>query len=288
MLRWVTGSHPGKAATTKRTSEEVKESKRKYETKRTRAFKQTLLTGRPWLEYRKDDDKMFCKACQFCEKENKFVEGCDNFRIDTIQAHEVSKPHLACVKVWDNSVSEQRKDMPAVEALCSLKKHELARMNLKFRNAHAIAKHQLSFRTYPILCALDKAKGLDVGNDYNGDKVCRTFVSFIAADMLEETETLIRESPCFSFTCDGSTDFTGDDLESLYIRTSSNGHIKERFFNIGISKSASSEHIHDFVQQSFISAGLQNQWETKLVGFCADGASNMQGNNFDNEYFTFY
>ena len=160
-------------------------------------------------------------------------------------------------------------------------------MSLKFRNARAIAKHQLSFHTHPILCALDKAKGLDVGNDYNGDKAFRTFVSFIAAEMLGETEALLKESPFFSFICNGSTDFTGDDYESLYTRTSLNGHVKERFFNIGIAQSASSEHIHDFVQWSVTAAVLENLWETKLVRFYVDNASNMQGNNFDNECFTF-
>ncbi|WAR25571.1 K1586-like protein, partial [Mya arenaria] len=41
--------------------------------------------------------------------------------------------------------------------------------------------------------------------------------------------------------------------------------------------SASSSDIHGHICETFVKFGLENDFKTKLVGFCSDGASNMQG-----------
>lgn len=51
-----------------------------------------------------------------------------------------------------------------------LKAHEYSRLNILFRNAHAVAKHHLSFRTYTVICKLDKMKGHDIGDSYLNKK----------------------------------------------------------------------------------------------------------------------
>ena len=45
-------------------------------------------------------------------------------------------------------------------------------------------------------------------------------------------------------------------------------------------QSGSALSIHDFIVESFSSSGLDMEFEPKLVGFCSDGESNMQGKWF--------
>ena len=68
----------------------------------------------------------------------------------------------------------------------TLVKADYNRMVIKFRNAHAVAKHRKSFCDYQFLCKLDKAKGLDIGDTYMNDKATATFVRAIANVAREE------------------------------------------------------------------------------------------------------
>lgn len=63
----------------------------------------------------------------------------------------------------------------------------------------------------------------------------------------------------------------GDEYESLYLRTSIDGKIYEKFICLGTSKSACSNDIFNFIKGQF------SMWWHKVIGFCSDGASNMQG-----------
>jgi hypothetical protein len=102
-----------------------------------------------------------------------------------------------------------------------------------FKNAHAVAKHNLSFKTYNVLCALDKSKGIDIGNTYLNDKSCADFIKHIASTEYSNTKQLFQNSPFVSFSCDGTSDFTGDEYESLFLKTSNMGKITERFVSVG-------------------------------------------------------
>ncbi|KAK3083616.1 hypothetical protein FSP39_000304 [Pinctada imbricata] len=75
-------------------------------------------------------------------------------------------------------------------------------------------------------------------------------------------------------SCDGTTDFTGEDLECFYIRICSKGTIEDVFIHIGSPESSSSEDIFNYVMEMFKTNDIDIK---KLVGFTADGASNMQG-----------
>lgn len=58
----------------------------------------------------------------------------------------------------------QMSNIVAGQTLIRMKESERAKMNILFRNAHFVAKHNLSFRTFTALCKLDKSKGIDVGD----------------------------------------------------------------------------------------------------------------------------
>jgi hypothetical protein len=155
----------------------VSKAKQEYEQKRSRSFQLHWTTDRPWLRYNEHDQMMFCTFCesQFKDKTGtgKFVTGCNNFRIDTIQMHETSAPNANAKTIAERPTAEKSE---AAKVVHQLKAHEYSRLNILFRNAHAVAKHHLSFRTYTVICKLDKMKGHDIGDSYLNDKKAAEFL----------------------------------------------------------------------------------------------------------------
>lgn len=121
----------------------------------------------------------------------------------------------------------------AGKTLIKLKESERARMILLFRNLHFIAKHNLSFKIYKTICELDKSKGLDVGTTYINDKACALFIKNIATTEHIQTKQIFKDSPFVSITSDGTSDYTGEEYESLFLKASVQGEVTERFVNVG-------------------------------------------------------
>ena len=165
----------------------------------------------------------------------------------------------------------------AGKALLRLMEKDYNRMALKFRNAHAVAKVGRSFRDNVWLCKLDTVKGLDIGTQYINDKQAKTFVQSIADTQRQKTFTTINESSFISIAMDGSTDFTGEEMESLYVRTCTAGKISDVFLKIGSPENTSSACLHEFVLSIMDENGLREKFDARLVGMCTDGASNMLG-----------
>ena len=80
-------------------------------------------------------------------------------------------------------------------------------------------------------------KGVDTGRSYSNyiynDKACSMFVKSIASVSKQNIVEKLQSAKFISLTMDGSTDFTGDDLESIYTRSCSNGIIEDNFLYIG-------------------------------------------------------
>ncbi|KAH3818876.1 hypothetical protein DPMN_120603 [Dreissena polymorpha] len=91
----------------------------------------------------------------------------------------------------------------------------------------------MSFRTYSTICVLEEAKGLDVGVNYRNDKAVASFTKAFATVVQKTTVEKLKNTQFCSFTIDGSTDFTGDDLENIYIRTVHSGRVEDTFLHIG-------------------------------------------------------
>ena len=71
---------------------------------------------------------------------------------------------------------------------------------------------------------------------------------------------------------DGSTGISGDEQETIYIRSSVKGSVTERLLNIGTPVSACSNDLYEFVTETFKQFNINTD---KLVGMGSDGASNM-------------
>lgn len=87
----------------------------------------------------------------------------------------------------------------------------------------------------------------------------------------------LREANFFSLTCDGATDFTGEELENVYVLVCSKGKVEDLFFSIGSPYSTTARDIHAHIQKTFTDFDLSDEFRGKLIGFCSDGASNIQG-----------
>lgn len=271
-LKYRDSAQPAKKATQKQSS--GVNSKQQYEKKRCRKFQSQWQVDRPWLVYDVLSDVMFCEWCKKEAVQSSFTTGSNHFRLDAVKDHESSKwhKHFAIkysVKHPDDSL--------ASKSLLMLKQAEYDKLVIKFRTAHAIAKHNKSFKDYNFICMLDKIKGVDIGDQYVNDKAVAIMVKNIAAVTRKEVCDKLRESPFFSLTCDGVTDFTGEELENIYIRTCNGGKVEDMYLFIGSPESTSASNLHLLFWEIFESLDLVEVFEKKLVGFCADGASNMQG-----------
>lgn len=161
--------------------------------------------------------------------------------------------------------------------LCQLKKADHDSLVTKIRNAHAVGKHNLSFRTYSVICKLDEIKGIPIGSQYCSDKAGAEFCESIARSTRSEVVETLQNCSWCSFTCDGSTDFMGKDMETVYLRTCTKGNVQDIFLHLGSGESSSSLDIFNYILSIFEHLNIYVLMKDKLVGFCADGASNMQG-----------
>jgi hypothetical protein len=102
-------------------------------------------------------------------------------------------------------------------------------------------------------------------------------VRSIAEVERDNVKQKLSDSDFFSFTCDGTTYFTGEELENFYIRVVIKFKVHDCFLHIGSPESSCSQDIFDYLLMIFTRLDLLPILRSKLVGFCADGASNMQG-----------
>ena len=86
---------------------------------------------------------------------------------------------------------------------------------------------------------------------------------------------VIRNAPFISVVMDGSLDFLGEELETIYVRCSDHGDISDIFLAL----------IHLRTQcwlkapcnETIDYMGLAEAYSKKVIRLCADGVSNMQG-----------
>jgi hypothetical protein len=146
------------------------------------------------------------------------IDGCQSFKVETLKYHKQSRAHRFAVDIHINTVKEPSK-APASHALSKLEKETEHKMEILFRNTHAVAKNN-SFKDFIWLCELDEAKGLSIGKTYRNPKAAKTFCS---------TDD-ITTAHFLSLTMDGSTDAGIVEQESVFARSEKN---KKNSFSTG-------------------------------------------------------
>ena len=161
---------------------------------------------------------MYCTSCKQDKVESVFTKGTSNFKLEAIKQHGNSKAHLLYLhKLESINKPETSK---ASQCLLQLKKQEFENLQMKYRD-------------YELLCRLDRVKGVDTGHSYSNDKACSMFVKSIASASKQNIVEKLQSAKFISLSqWMGSTDFTRDDLESIYTRSCSNGIIEDNFLYI--------------------------------------------------------
>jgi hypothetical protein len=285
MWRFLNTAPPAKKA---KTSEEKILTLREYEKKRKpRSFQPKWQQEfKDWLLY--NGTKMFCKLCRssygqlavkrLADKggfknysKGPFVVGCDNYKHSTLIAHEKSEGHILAVQ-HSESMKAPSGTTPAEKSLQQLNSAVFKKLNILFRNAHAIAKNSRPLRDFNWMATLDEKKGIQVGETYRNDKSCKSFITAISSIEQENIRKELDKHKFLTIISDGSTDVSVVENEIIYCRSAFHGLAKTFFISMEAVGKANSDGIYKAITNSFVS-NIGACSLDKVVAFVADGAS---------------
>ena len=126
-----------------------------------------------------------------------------------------------------------------------------------------------------ITCVLfDESKRIKPGTVYRNTAACTQFIQCIADSIRNDTQKLISNTKFMSVTMDGSTDVSGEEQESFYIRLSLAGRVYQRYLSVATPKTTTAQGIFDLLMIQLKTQGVDLK---KLIGFGSDGAATMMG-----------
>ncbi|CAL9685344.1 unnamed protein product [Knipowitschia caucasica] len=279
MLRWLEQTS-GSGRSEKRKEPEDENVDRICETKR-RKFSCKWQTGRNWLVFDSNNSVMFCQICREYTKDknktNSFVVGTSNFKIEAVKDHEKARSHRESLQI-KTAKTVPVEDSVAGRSLTSLKTSELEKMQLLFRNAHAIAKKGRPFTDFAWMCEVDRKKGLKIGETYTNDHQAKEFIHYIAEDERRKMKARLSDGKFISVMSDGSLDSAVMEEEMVYVRSASEGKVKVDFVGVKAVSKPDAAHIAEAVC-SIMDSDVSTDWKNKLVAITTDGASVMTGVN---------
>ncbi|KAJ8022551.1 hypothetical protein HOLleu_37481 [Holothuria leucospilota] len=91
-------------------------------------------------------------------------------------------------------------------------------MKVLFNTAYFSIKQGMAFSTFPSLCDLQEANGVDVGSNYRNDKGAAQFAHAIAETIHCGLESELKTSSYIAVMSDGSTDISAREQEIVYVR----------------------------------------------------------------------
>ena len=123
--------------------------------KKRKEFNCKWLTGREWLVYDHENSVMFCQDCRMYAKEkhktNNFVVGTNNFKVEAVKDHESARSHQESLRT-KTAKTCRIEESEAGRSLALMKTSEFEKMELLFRNAHAIGKKGRPFTDFAWMC----------------------------------------------------------------------------------------------------------------------------------------
>ena len=144
-----------------------------------------------------------------------------------------------------------------------------------FDTAFTIAKHNMSFRDFEVLCKLQLKHKVNIGNNYQNPRSCAEFIGSIAAVQCEAATKTIGNS---GFMADGSTDRSVAEQEAVFIRYVSGGKAVNRFIALVELDSGTADGVLRAIGEalSLVNIDIDSQ-RSKLVNINLDGASVNMG-----------
>jgi hypothetical protein len=177
-IQFVSGAKPGVERKINQIKSEIetKEKRKKYEQDKrpARTFNIKWQVGRDWLVFDADHNDMKCRLCidyharsgkqDNLKQKHLFVTGCTNFHTSTIVDHEKSQMHEYAVSL--SLAARAPEKTPAYKSLLAINQHNRKIISYKFRNVHAVIKHNRPFSDYVWLnqCFILKYVGCQSSN----------------------------------------------------------------------------------------------------------------------------
>ncbi len=128
------------------------------------------------------------------------------------------------------------------------------------------------------VCGLEERHGAELGQGYQNDHACATFVQFIAGKQQQQLMAALSQSKFFSLQADGSTD-AGNVEDELFLVLhfdpySADGkvHVHDSFFAVRQLSRGTAQGLFDCLKRAVEYMGAAD-WETKLIGFGCDGTN---------------
>lgn len=252
--------------------------------KRKRPFLEIWKNEFPWVEFREEEQKMYCKWCRevpnLADKKSPLLNGAggtaQGFRKETLQTHDVSKCHEKC-KEAVRAKSNPTKTAMAV-AVRKMNSANFEKMKQLFNTAYYIVKENLAFSKFKSLCELQIKNTLDLGHDYFNDHACKNFVLSIAHTLQNELTTEIKGTNFITVIADGTSDRSALEQEAIYVRYVQNGESVTKLAGFVAVDDANSEGIHKCILRGLLDIGIsESVLEKKLVGLNLDGAATNMG-----------
>ena len=262
--------------------EDKKQNAKDYEiNQRCRKFLESWKSGRPWLQFDTENGTLKCDICvKHCPtRDNNFVIGCKDLKLDVIKRHEGTIDHRKSAEKH-SAITCKPGESQAEKAINSLTKAQNDRLSHLFRNAHALAKKARPYTEYVYLNQLDKAKGLEIGNQYLNRIQCKEFVAAIAdVERKKIRDEFNENAKAFALMSDGSTDTSTTEEEILYIRYAKKGEVHVKFVGVKDVDKANAENISGaiaFIMQKTLGLSPE-EWKKLMWGMTSDGATVMTG-----------
>ena len=138
-------------------------------------------------------------------------------------------------------------------------------LEYKFRNVHAIVKHNRPIKDFEWMNELDNAKGLNTGQNYNSRFAAVSFLDSIAQSARHETADTVKNAHLF-LNMDGTTDKAAIEQETLFIRTAIHGKVTTKFLCVGEPEATTSIALHELIKTKLTDT-LISIYMGKIVGF---------------------
>ena len=252
------------------------------EAKRFRKFLPQWKKAYSWLQHDEEEDKMWCDVCrEYCRTTkvgpiNAFVEGTNYFKVDRVKQHDSSNFHK------DSLLTKAGKLDPNTTPLGKIKikldEQQREKYSKLFSTAFTIAKHDMSFRNFEVLCKLQLKNNLDIGQNYQNTHACAMFIGSIAATQREAASTAILKSRFIAVLGDGSTDRSVAEQEAVFIRYLSAGTPVTRFVALVELDDGTADRVFKGINDGLDLVGVDMKTQkAKVVNINIDGASVNMG-----------
>ena len=259
--------------------------------------------NRPWLQVKSDGSGLvYCSYCadvkglgmhapERVRIEKAFVDGISVAEVtkkklkklnDKISAHGNCISHKYCCEfiaargknALENSLKNNR------ELWYKQNQQKIDVTTRVFRTAYMCCMRYEPFTAQPEILRLQQLNGVDVGRNLYSDHACRNLVCYIGQQMRQKLLHYVLQTSdsAFSLMFDESTSVSTETCLIMYIRIVYANEICNFFLDLVELKSQSGESIADAIVNVFTTYGFTEEiLQSRLIGVCTDGASNLQG-----------